>query len=154
MTYWLALLMLLAAIVHVAEEALTGWIPWAQSFVPGVTRLQFWTMNALFLMICAAACLTTGGFLTLTVASLLFINAWVHIGPTIVQRRRSPGVLSAVLLYLPLSALTFHRAWRVGEITRLTAVRAFLLGLSLMAVPFAFQALRHRLSQRITIDHN
>ncbi len=133
----MAIAMFAAAVIHVAEEACTGWIAWANRFISGVSKLQFWAINALFLIFCAIAIFWRNEFLVLTIASVLFINAWIHIVPTITQRRRSPGVFSAVLLYLPLSALILRAGIRNGSI-----IRPLLCGLALMAVPFIFQLAR------------
>lgn len=133
-----------AAIVHVAEEYLGDWVAWVEPYVPGVTWSQFAVVNTAFLIVCVAGAVVGTTYLTLalSVASLVLVNAAIHIVGTLALRRYSPGVVSAAVLYLPLGLCAFYVAARTGELSLGTGARAVLLGLLWMAVQLAFQAVR------------
>src|SRR5436305_9277524 len=56
---------------------------------------------------------------SLVIPAAAFINAvFFHILPTIVQHRVAPGVVTAVLLYVPFSTWAYVGAWRDGVPSR------------------------------------
>jgi hypothetical protein len=133
-----------AALVHVAEEYLGGWVPSVQRYIPGVTWSQFVIVNAAFLILCVAGAVvgTTRLTLALSVASLVLVNAAIHVAASLALRQYSPGIISSVLLYLPFGLYAFYAAARSGEMSLGTGLRAALLGVLWMAVPLGFQAAR------------
>ena len=108
-----------AALVHIIEEYVGDWLGWVQRFVPGVTMIQFVIVNAVFVILCiaGAAVGTRSLVFGLSIASLIFINALVHIMPTVRTRHYSPGSVSAILLYIPLSACAFYLSAKSGQLT-------------------------------------
>ena len=71
------------------------------------------------LLVLAAVVLASVGWkrptLSLIIPAATLVNAiFFHLLPTIVQGRVSPGVYTAVLLYLPFSSWAFVGAWRDG----------------------------------------
>jgi hypothetical protein len=132
----------LAAALHVTEEALFGWLRWAAHFVPGVTLAQFAVFNALFLGYCVLALALPRPVMRFSVPCLLLINIPVHLVPTLRFRVYSPGLVTALGLYLPLSLLVILGALRYREITSRQLAWSALLGAGLMLVPFLFQWLR------------
>lgn len=110
--------------VHVAEEL---WAPptfygWA-SRLAGVdfTAPAFLAANALFMtmMIVAVARVVRGiwaPWLVLVLATIVVLNALLHLTGTVLSRSYSPGLVSGLLLYLPLGGVTLARgARRLGE---------------------------------------
>ena len=82
-----------AACIHVAEEYCFGWLTWAQRFVPDVTRFQFVVVNCLFIMLMIAGAVAgpRAWVFSLSTATVLFINAWVYILPSLATQTYSPG---------------------------------------------------------------
>ena len=104
--------------LHVAEEYLTGWQEWArQTLGIDMPTTRFLLGNAV-LVIVAVAFARMGWrrpALSLLIPSLALVNAvFFHILPTIVQHRVSPGIYTAVLLYVPLSSWALVGAARDG----------------------------------------
>lgn len=129
-----------ACAVHVIEEYILDW----QSWVQGLSGLQvtwgrFWLVNAGFLFFACMAAMI--GFkrpvIGLALPSLTLINGlFFHIGPTIVLGRVSPGVVSSVFLYVPLSTILFWQAHKQGLLTFGVTLNAVILGAAIMALPF------------------
>ena len=75
-------------------------------------------------------------------AAVLFINAWVHILPSLATQTYSPGLVSALVLYLPLSIVTYYRAIHDRALSQPVISHSLILGVVWMLLPFAFQAAR------------
>jgi len=131
-----------AAILHVFEEYgyPGGFSQYLKRRVPAlaeyVTPGFSITINVLLLFTCVAATtpLTTP-ILKLAVAALLGINALMHIAGTIQTKRYVPGVITAVLLYLPLSVTAFTAAVHASSTPVVTALQAIAAGVALQLVP-------------------
>ena len=130
------------AMVHVWEEYCFGWLAWAQTFVAGVTLAQFFWINALFIALCVIAAVGRSTTLRLSIASLLLLNLCVHLFPTLRFGKYSPGLFSALLLYLPVGVAMHLRAWRFDSATRRQIALSWLLGTGWMMFPFLFQGIR------------
>ena len=130
------------AMIHVWEEYRFGWIAWAQTFVAGVTLAQFFWINALFIALCVIAAVGRSITLKLSIASLLLFNLCVHLFPTLRFGKYSPGLYSALLLYLPFGVLMYLNAWYSQSATRRQIARSWLLGAGWMTFPFLFQGIR------------
>ena len=94
-------------------------------------------MNAV--LVIAAIVLASIGWkrptLSLIIPAATLVNAiFFHIVPTIVQRRMSPGVYTAALLYLPFSSWAFVGARRDGVPGRAIAVASVAGTLMMTAV--------------------
>jgi len=101
---------------------------------------RFLLMNAV--LVVAAVVLASIGWkrptLSLIIPAATLVNAiFFHIMPTIVQRRVSPGVYTATLLYLPFSSWALVGAWRDGVPRRAIAVASLLGALMMTAVVLA-----------------
>ncbi|MBW6426115.1 HXXEE domain-containing protein [Rhizobium sp. XQZ8] len=84
--------------------------------VPGV-----WGINAIALWLAVESAPGFG----LVAVYLTLVNAIVHIGPAIVLRRYNPGLITAIVLFLPLSV------WALAEVSALpgTGLGHHVLGL-------------------------
>lgn len=132
----LALAMPVVFIAHVVEEA-PNFVTWFNSLVsPGISQQLFLSVNAVCLAItigvAALLAIFAGpGSVLLAVAWLGFLmlaNAIFHIVATLVLQRYSPGVVTATLLYLPLSFLLLravvrnhHVSWRSATLVAILA---------------------------------
>lgn len=136
--------MIAAAILHILEEYFLGWLEWARNFISGVTLAQFVVINVLFLILTVLAAIMDAQctILRSSVFALVLFNALVHIVPTIRQRQFSPGLITALLLCLPLGLLGYFLLLSSGSLTLRGLGWSILTGLGWMSVPFLFQAVR------------
>ena len=73
----------------------------------------------------------------LTLAALLFSNAIFHIIGAIQTKRYSPGMISGIVLYIPLAIYGFAHFLRSGQASVGTALLAFAIGGSYHFISFA-----------------
>lgn len=60
------------------------------------------------------------GWIAIAIATVVTLNALLHIAGTVVTGRYSPGMITGVVLYLPLGHLLLIRAWSQVERSRFT----------------------------------
>jgi len=105
---------------HFLEES-SSFVPWFNARVArGITQDFFWTVNATGLLI--TVFLTSGLWATRSASAALVMVAWLsfvmltngifHITGAIVDRGYVPGLVSAVVLYLP------YCAWVAAQVVR------------------------------------
>ncbi len=133
--YWLPLLV---AALHIVEEFVWpgGFAAWYRAYRPDLAasvsnRFLFW-INAALLFACVSAGIDGpspyGAALFLTITALLFANGIFHLVATIKSKRYSPGVVTGVVLYLPLAIAGFPMILRSHHATLGTAAVAAILG--------------------------
>ena len=103
---WVFWAMLGAAVLHVVEEYVFGWLDFTRGlegrvlsrFTPGIDLAAFSIVNALFVLLCIAGALVgmDQPFFSLSIAALLLINTVMHLVPMAVVRRYSPGSATVV----------------------------------------------------------
>lgn len=134
-------LMPAAFAVHIAEEYGTGFPAWVSAqFGSPMTGAGFLVNNALFMVILAGLTLWAvlrpsfaSRFLLLSWASgNLFWNFVFHLVTTALFDRLSPGLVTAVLLYYPLSLLVAVAAWRERVLPVPALLGAAAIGAGLM----------------------
>lgn len=114
----------LTSLVHVGEEYF-----FPGGFIQNVQRLNlryaaFFTVpfaiavNTAFILLVLAGALVGERSLvfSLSIAALLLINGIVHLAGTIITRHYQPGVISGLLLYMPLSITAFFLYFSTGRI--------------------------------------
>ena len=127
---WTLWVVAMSCALHATEEFFTGWQPWARETLGIIMPTTvFVGMNAVLVM--AALVLAPIGWrrpaLTLVIPVATLVNAVVfHILPTILTGDVSPGLYTAMLLYLPFSSWAVVAAARHGAPPRalLTALIA------------------------------
>jgi hypothetical protein len=140
---------LIASMIHMAEEYVyPGGLPDFSKrlnprFAPLVTPLMAVIVNGLQLLLCLAAIIVGSKLLafSLSVASLLFINGWIHIFGCIKVRGYVPGAISGALLYLPLSVYAYYHFGSSGQLTLAGGAISGLLGVVYQTVPISYLAL-------------
>jgi hypothetical protein len=142
MTGNINLALLGAAILHVFEEYgyPGGFSQYLKRRVPDlaeyVTPGFAVTINALLLCTCIAGTTSlTTPILKLAVAALLGINGLMHIAGAIQIKGYVPGVVTSVLLYLPLSVTAFTAAVHTSSTPVVTVLQAIAAGIALQLVP-------------------
>lgn len=141
---WLWWAPLAAAALHIVEEfALPGgFAAWDRRYRPdlrkSITPRLHVIINAALLLACLQVALLSraGGAgaqrfavaAWLTISALLFSNAVFHAVGTLQTRTYSPGLVTAVLLYVPVTVYGYAHFLRNGQASLLTASVAAILG--------------------------
>ena len=116
----------LVFIAHFLEEG-PGFVVWFNAHVSrGITEAVFWAVNYTGLAITLAVVMLewlsgTAVSALLVVAWLSFLmagNALLHIGGALADRAYVPGLVTAVLLYVPFYALVVARLLRMHRVSR------------------------------------
>lgn len=132
--------------LHALEEFMLDWKTWAKKVLKlPVDWPIFYVVNTLVVVlgIVAAAIGWRLPALSLAFPALMLINAvFFHILPFVVKKKFSPGLISAVVLFLPIGSWLFYGANRDGVLTTTTAIIAVALGAGLMAYPIILLKLR------------
>lgn len=133
-------LLLLAAplifVAHVAEEA-PGFVTWANAHIDrDITQADFWRVNATGLLVTLAVVAfewlsrsKSSAMVALTWLGFVMTgNAVLHTAGAIVDRGYAPGVITALLLYVPFSSLAASSAVRTRRLSAYSATLAMVLG--------------------------
>lgn len=144
-------IVLFAYAVHIVEERILLWLPWAkETFKLPLTWEDFYTANAAVLFSAFSAAMVGWRCVSfaLIIAALMIINGlFFHIGPTIVKKQFSPGVITSVILFLPIGITSYYFAYLDGVLTWFNTILSFIFGWLLMSSLFIFHAVRHRLER-------
>lgn len=139
-------LCLAAYAIHILEEFSLNWRDWARDALGlAVEWPDFYVTNAAVVVLggVAATLAPTLPAVALGFPALMLINALVfHILPCVAMGGRfSPGLFTAVVLFLPLGVVAFWHAFANG-LSGGAALGAFAIGAALMAMPIIFLRLR------------
>jgi hypothetical protein len=134
--------------LHILEEFMFDWKTWANKVLKlPVDWPTFYVVNsaAVVLGIVTAAIGWRLPALSLAFPALMIINAvFFHILPFVATRKFSPGVISAVVLFLPIGTWLFYAANKDGVLTTATVITAFALGAGLMTYPVMLLKLKDK----------
>ena len=145
-----------AAVIHIFEEfAFPGgfkawWCAYKPEIAASVSNRFLIMINAILIVFSVLVALATSapkgnGFAAwLTLAALLFSNAIFHIMGAIQTRRYSPGMISGIVLYIPLAIYGFAHFLRSGQASVGTALIALAIGGSYHFISFANHRRRAR----------
>jgi hypothetical protein len=111
MKSYIFLILIVAYSGHIMEEYILDWKKW----VLKVSRISvswndFYITNiaVIILGFCCAEIGSENIYISLLFPSLMLINSFVHIVPTMRFRIFSPGIITSILLFIPLSLITFY----------------------------------------------
>jgi hypothetical protein len=143
---WIFPAFLAASILHMVEEFFFpgGFMNIMRKMNPRFARFvtvpAAIVINGLQLLLCVLAIIVGRGNLafSLSAAVLLFINGFIHIGAAIRLKGYAPGVISGVLLYLPLSVFSFYYFISTGALELPGMAIAIGLGIIFQAVPMGY----------------
>lgn len=106
---------LIAAILHISEEFFYpgGFLKWIKKNLPGAgkrfnVKLAV-IVNGLFLLLCAAGVLFAENYpeFALSIAGLVLVNGFLHIFSSVFTKSYSPGLITSLIFYLPVSIYIF-----------------------------------------------
>ncbi len=123
-----------AGLIHVAEETKKGFIPWFKEFTGfPISVTEDIAVNIIFLIELEIGALVSNTYpvFSLGAVGFVFINFWFHAVGTIKLRKYSPGLISAALLYLPLSLLAYYLMLSTGTVTLLGLTYSVVISLIL-----------------------
>ena len=143
---WVFRAFLLASVIHMVEEYFYpgGFLDVMRrlnpKFAPLVTVPMAIIINGLQLLLCTVAIAVGKTVLvfSMSVAGLLFINGLMHIMGCVRVRGYTPGVITGVLLYMPLSVYAYYLFIRSGQLTLNGVIVTGALGLLYQAVPIGY----------------
>jgi hypothetical protein len=133
----------LAYAIHIPEEFFAGFAGWmSQHLHADMDDQGFWLNNGLFMAILLSLSLwasrsrsSLSAFVFLSWASgNLFWNFIFHVVTTVYADSYSPGLVSASLLYYPISLWAAVLALRSGRLGANGVIGAFAIGAALMLV--------------------
>lgn len=132
--------------VHVLEEATLNWRTWVQqSLGLEVSWFIFCIANSAVMFFTIATAMVGWKIpaFALSISALMIINAiFFHILPTILQKRFSPGVITATLLFVPTSIFIYYCAHLDGVLSVSVLIQSLILGALIMASPMLFLRLQ------------
>lgn len=102
---------------HVVEEWFGGFPQWFAVLAGRPLPADaFLTINAIALVVMAASAAAATrresfGWLAIAIATIELVNGIAHLLGSIVTTSYSPGVITGVILYVPLAQLALLRAW-------------------------------------------
>jgi hypothetical protein len=141
-------LLVAAYLAHVGEEYFGGLPQWLAMIFGGELSVEtFLVINALGLAVMiAAARLSTRsesyGWLTIGIATVVLVNGLLHLLGSVFTGTYSPGLITGIVLYVPLGQLALLRAWQqTGESFFSKGVAAGLAAHALVSL-IAFTAVR------------
>ena len=129
-----------AYLIHLAEEWFGGFPAWVALVVERpVPETAFVAINAVALMLLiiglrAATHAEANGWIAVAVATIMLVNTLFHLGGAALTSSYSPGLISAVILYVPLGSLTMIRA--LDQASRSQLARGMQIGLVIHAIVF------------------
>ena len=146
---WIFVAFLITSTLHMTEEYFFpgGFMSMMKRLNPKYARFVTVRMavivNGLQLVFCIFAILVANTSLvfSMSIAALLFINALTHLGGCIRTQGYVPGVVSGILLYLPLSVYAYSLFLHSGQLTPNQVVITGSLGLLYQAVLIVYLAL-------------
>lgn len=143
---WIFSAFLVVSMIHMGEEYFYpgGFMDLMKrlnpKFAPLVTTPMAVIINGLQLLLCVVAIVVGKDVLvfSMSVAALLFFNGLMHIMGCVRVKGYAPGVITGVLLYMPLSVYAYYLFTSSGQLTPNGVVVTGVLGLLYQAVPMSY----------------
>jgi len=112
-------------------------------FAPHLTVSSALIINGLQLLLCALVIRVGASRLvfSMSLAALLFFNGLMHIAGSVRVKGYAPGVVTGILLYLPLSIYAYFIAIHSHQLSLRGVLTSAALGLAYQAVPITWFAL-------------
>jgi hypothetical protein len=138
---WIFLLCLIYCL-HMVEEFIFGFVPWADRYFGNFNWTQNMIGNSIYMILLIVACSlykrNPEKNLWIGMAGVMWVltNSFIHLSATILSGEYSPGVVTATLLYLPVG-ICFLVMWgKKGLLNRKNVALSFLVGgFAIMLLP-------------------
>jgi len=127
------------SLLHIVEEYSLGFLPWFRQamprLAPAMTPRWALVINVLFVgwLIVVAAWTALPVWTRLSGAAIVLVNALLHVVFTVRLCRYSPGLVTAMLLYVPIGVICYRAAILVNAIRPADILLSVALGLLLHA---------------------
>jgi len=143
---WIFGAFFIVSVIHMGEEYFYpgGFMDMMKrlnpKFAPFVTVPMAVIVNGLQLLLCIVAVLVWKNALifSMSVAGLLFINGLTHLLGSLRMKGYVPGVITGLLLYMPLSSYAYHLSIDSGRLTWNGVIVTGVLGLLYQLVPIGY----------------
>jgi hypothetical protein len=135
--------------IHIAEEYFLDFRSWVKDAAgTDMSWREFAIANTavIILGIIASIIGFSNPTLSYIFVGLTATNALLaHIGSTIIKRRFSPGLITSVALFIPLSIWAYREAYEKGIITPLFMFISLGGGILLMGIPVCYQLIKRKM---------
>ena len=137
---WIALVCYL---IHMMEETIYGWLSWTQRVLGlAATWPEFVVVNA-FVAVLGIACACIGWrrpWAALVFPALMLTNGLVfHLGAALISGTFSPGMITGMVLFVPVGLLCYRAAALDGVLRRRDIILSAVIGICLMCFPVLLQ---------------
>jgi hypothetical protein len=132
--------------LHMLEEYMYDWRGWVGKVLElPVEWNEFYLVNA-FVIILGVSCAAIGWRkpeMALSFPAFMLVNATLfHIVPVLLTQIFSPGLFTAVILFLPVALWAYYGAWKDKVLTIKSAAISGVLGFLMMFFPIVLQVTR------------
>ncbi|HEY0321580.1 MAG TPA: HXXEE domain-containing protein [Pyrinomonadaceae bacterium] len=132
----------LTYLMHAMEEFWCGegFYRWSARIIgQGMRAEQFIIVNSFAWLLMVGSILVfrktpSVRWLTLSFATIVFINGFAHLAGSLWTKTYSPGVITGVLVWIPLGAITFYRGWK--RVTRRSYISGVIAGAAIHVLLF------------------
>ena len=137
-------IMTFAYAAHAFEERILNWNIWAkETFGVDVSWEMFYSAN--FTVVILGICCSSVGWrypaFALSLPALALITSvFFHILPSIIKKRFSPGLITSVLLFLPIGILCYKFADADSVLDTNTFLLSMIIGTVIMSFPFLIKS--------------
>ncbi|AGF55584.1 HXXEE domain-containing protein [Clostridium saccharoperbutylacetonicum] len=132
--------------LHIVEEMVLDWRGWARGFLKLPAEWnEFYVFNAVVILYgCISAIIGWKcPMIALSYPALMLINTvFFHLLPVLKSGRFSPGLFTALILFVPIAALTYYGASVDDVISIKSIVFSTVFGIIFMAYPITLQILK------------
>ena len=154
---WIFSIFFLISVMHMGEEYFYpgGFMDIMKrlnpKFAPLVTVPVAVIFNGMQLLLCLGAIVIGKSALTfsMSIAGLLLTNGLMHIIGCFRIKGYAPGVVTGVLLYMPLSLYAYYIFVSSGQLTQNRVIVSVALGLLYQAVPIGYLALANAIRRSL-----
>lgn len=131
--------------LHIVEEMILDWRGWARGFMKLPAEWnEFYVVNAAVILFgCVSSIIGWKcPMIALSFPALMLVNTIFHLVPVIKSGRFSPGLITALVLFAPIAALTYYGASVDNVISVKSIVFSSLFGVIFMAYPISLQIIK------------
>lgn len=134
---------------HILEEYMLDWRKWAQEISGLKMRWSEFLLANFAVIVLGISCSIveyTCPIFSYLFVGLAMVNAvFAHIGTTIIKRVFSPGLITSVALFIPISVWAYIIAYQKGLLTLSFIVITLVGGFIIMSFPILLQLIKQKM---------